>query len=373
MKVDEDQETFDAQLENFDLISDIKPLNAFTIEFLSNYYFKNYDFEEFFKQELNLNLNGNIMNEIEQEQELSQLNEALFRKKFKNNSKLMVYLIKSLSIRVFTSIDEINCVQIVQLIHQFMNQIVDKNLYELSFYCLIQILMNDFDMFIDLIEPLDLSCSDSSSVLINKKLFSNTFFIHNLISKQLKTLINLVRKLVTNMSKQDTRERYNLALNCLLGRLFYLCTKSLIKRIIKFNSIMEIDFLSDLSVLYKDIFKTNVSNLIEKALYCIKILQLISLVPFMTLINQYEMNIEKSINGSCKEDENSDKLSTDITSDTASIKLKDTNNNLDANKKKNVYSNLEVLTEKCKNVWELHMIKKSFNYAKGIFHSFIFS
>ncbi len=356
------------QINNCEL-SKIRPLKATTKEYIINDAFKFYDCEDFFKQELDVSVDR-LLGTFESPADFARLNETHFQNlnDKQNRFKLVVYMIKCLSIRILLTYDELNCVQIVQLIYDFMNRLIDKSHNELFIYCILEVLMKDLNLFVDLIDENDPN-SHLAEILMNKKMSTNTFFMHNLISKHVNKLILLIGKFILKL-KEDQNikvENFQPALVCIISRLYYILVKCVIKKLTQFNSVIDLAFLESLSIVNEQVFGLKSENSDELKLKCLtglNVLHLFSLLPFNTLIRQYERGGGVS-SAKVYEDLDND----DCNNNSSSKSCSEDEHSLEKESKKcrndNVCSHLEVLTKKCKNVWELFVIKKSFTSAKG--------
>ena len=229
--------------------------------------------------------------------------------------------------------------------------------------------MKDLNLFIDLIEYNKLNRGDlnNSNPLVNGRLLTNTFFLHNLVSKQINKLILVIEKFILRLKENlQSLDKFYPALNCLIGRLNYLLVKCAIKKLTRFNSIVELDFLDSLSILYTECFGLANEELKLKCVYTLNLMHLFSLLPFNTLIKQYHKSegFGAETNSENEEDSNKNSLG-----DTSSGKSLSDDDGCKANSRNtNIYANLEVLAKKCKNVWDLFLIKRSFNLAKGFLY-----
>lgn len=310
------------QLDYYDLPK-LKPLSAsrFVLDNMCRATFPFYDFKQFLIDEVN----GII--EFEHEQDLIHLDQRDYTElDDENRFKMLVYTLQRLYIRSLMTHDELNSVQIVQLVYDLLNRMLEKNKFKLLVYCLLQVVMRDFNILLDSVDD---DLMESGDLLINEKLANNKFFLHSMIHKQIVKIILVVEKLWLKISETDQVKHYLLPFICILGRLNYLLARLLVKRISQFNSAVELDILDPLKILYLDCLNSGEPQIIEKCLHGLNMLHLISLIPFVTLFNQYGAKSDSSESSSV------------------------------------VYANLEVLTKKCRNVWELYVIKKSFKSAKG--------
>ncbi|CAF0784780.1 unnamed protein product [Brachionus calyciflorus] len=263
---------------------------------------------------------------FDHEIELQNLNskfKEFFKKDGKNYSKILVYFFKCLSSRVCLAQDEINSVQIVQILFDFSTKLVEINELETLGYIILEIFIQDLIFFIDLSELKNAKCELDSKVeaKFNPKLLENTFFMSSLTCKIVEKLISLV---ILYSEKVQDNSFWREILFSIAIKLFLLLAKCLIKKFTAFDSLLDINFVTNLDDLYVAFFKLNDSYLNEICLTSIRLFHALSLVPFETLIKNY---------GS---EENSE------------------------------FSNLEVLTQKCKTAWELHNVKKTFSLAKSL-------
>lgn len=157
-----------------------------------------------------------------------------------NLNKLIIYSVDSLCESVFCTHNELNSVEIVELINDIIIKLVDLNQFRLVGYLLIQIVIKKLDREIDYYE---LIRSKSMMIINNGNYTSNLFFVSQLFSHRINSLIAIIEKIIDVLPKED--EQNIVILNTILNRLFYIITKATIRKLDKFDSLIDLDFKFD--------------------------------------------------------------------------------------------------------------------------------
>ena len=288
---------------------------------------------------------------IEVESEFQELNEKLklylsVHDKF-NKFKVLAYLIENLSGRIYLAYDELNSVQIVQYLYEFLKKLISLKEFVLVSYCLLEIILKNLESTIDLVEfkrKANIHDGKVSTMinslkhrnLINERLYENTFFMSNLmckqISKSIKSFICLVDTYRESNNSNDLA-LIKLMLNCILSRITSFFGKCILRKLHSFDSIIEINQISvHLKNLYLSCLKINYECLTLKCIKSMKLFHSLSLIPISTLnINFLGEHSANTFNA--RDDE---------------------------------YVKYEILTTKCKTPWQLYCLKKTFNLAKKV-------
>ena len=153
--------------------------------------------------------------------------------------------------------------------------------------------------------------------------------------------------LIFYYSSLDSTSLLHLMFNCIFSRLNNLLAKCMIRKLCRFDSIVEINLATlHLRHLYFACLKVNSKKLSLKCLQSLQLFHSLSLIPTSTLIRSYDD--ERAENVASPSENNSLSESTTTTS------------------KNENFDNFEVLTTKCKTAWELYCLKKTFNLAKKL-------
>lgn len=214
--------------------------------------------------------------------------------------------------------DEINSVQIVQLLFNLAWKLAENNDQETLGYVILNVLLKEANFLIDLCEIKNVKIESIESKF-NPKLLVNSFFISNLASKIIEKIIVLCVKFI-KISKANLFQ--NLIIYSITNRIFILILKCLIKRSTDFDALHEVNCIYQLREIYEACFEYGDLNLWKNCQKSIRLFHSLSIIPFETLCQIQQTNDNKS------------------------------------------FFNMEVLTQKCKTAWELHNIKKAFQYAK---------
>ena len=233
-----------------------------------------------------------------------------------NLFKIICFLVQSITDRVYLAYDELNSVQIVEYLYEFIKRIIISKKFVLACYCILEILLKKIDIISELLEFEKNPYSNESKLikirekldlkqLINKKLHKNTFFMsslmNNLISKTVR-MFTLLTESFRESSQFDSSESSLLVimLNCTLSRFNNILTKCVLRKFNSFDSVVEINVINiSLEKLYLSCLKLNYESMTLKCFQSIKFLHELSLIPSDTIIKEFDDRThEKNIKNS---------------------------------------------------------------------------
>lgn len=241
----------------------------------------------------------------------------------KNYTKIIIFIFKNLCSRILMAHDEINSVQIVLLVFDLAWTLAENNDQETLGYVILNVLLKEVIFLIDLCEIKNVKIESIESKF-NPKLLINSFFISNLVFKIIEKIIILCTKFI-RISKSNLFQK--LIIYSITNRIFILILKCLIKRSAHFDSLTEVNYTYQLRGLYEACFEYDDLNLSKNCQKSIRLFHSFSIIPFEILGQIQQTNDNKN------------------------------------------FFNMEVLTQKCKTAWELHNVKKAFQYAKFLLNS----
>lgn len=178
------------------------------------------------------------------------------RSDWQNTNKTMVFLVDCLADSVLRTHDELNCVEIVEIVNELILKLIDSSQFGLAAYLLLETVGKRIEREIDLIEAARVR--NELRACTNERLTSNLFFLAELYSRRVGRLVEIVERLATTVNLRDDRELA--VLGSVLARLFFLITKIVIRKITRFDALVDVDF--NLDCLFKTCLKIRIVKVI---------------------------------------------------------------------------------------------------------------
>lgn len=171
-----------------------------------------------------------------------------------NTNKTMVFLVEKLAACVLVTHDELNCVEIVECINELVLKLIDSSQFALASYLVVETCARRIELEIDLIEAARVRAELRAGT--NEKLTGNLFFMSELYSRRVTRLVDIVERLASTVSSK----RETCVLVSVLSRVFYLITKLLIRKITRFDALVDVAHLN-LDALFKTCFQLGVKSI----------------------------------------------------------------------------------------------------------------
>jgi hypothetical protein len=239
----------------------------------------------------------------------------------RNRFKLLYFFMSSLIANIYSTHDELNCVQMSESVFYFLRRLLECGKEDaLVAYCLLDLMQMVLKTVQRMQNSLE-SCDSDKEPFLSAKLAQNKFFMASLLNKQINECLRVIIALNRN-HKAETYEPVNIQLAvCCLSRMFYLIARSLQMKLEEFDALLDLTTI-EMDLIISECF-LNHSNreVVETCLRSIESINFLSFLPFRCLVDNYEHGGKS----------------------------------------------FEILTGKCRNAWQLFNVKKSFNLAKSLF------